>query len=230
MLARARARRHRRRWRRVRPPPAERAAQSASAGPTGGPVRSRRPCPSSSEPSRRPGPARSAKPCAGPRTIWASRWPSSIAPMRPSPLLEESYRLGTGGAMTVRLLMRCYINVPAVRRARGDPPQPLAEMVEEGLQPGPSLRGQQHHRLAGRQPGRVHGRSRAASSDALRYQDEAILHTRAVQSVHLNTKLQTHAAHPTAARRDRGGGARHGLEEAEALGSDAEPQVAGATR
>jgi len=30
--------------------------------------------------------------------------------------------------------MRCYINIPAVRQARGDAVEPLTEMVEEGLQ------------------------------------------------------------------------------------------------
>ena len=48
-------------------------------------------------------------------------------------LLEESYRLAQS-ADDLNLLLRCYVNIPAVRSNHGDDLRPLAAMVDEGLQ------------------------------------------------------------------------------------------------
>ncbi len=113
------------------------------------------------------------------------------------------------------LLMRCYINLPAVRQSRGDPTQPLVEMVDEGLRMARrSAAANTVVWLAANQAEFMMDLGRL--DDALAYQDEAILNARIVGAEHLPVKLRARAE--IQRLRGEAGAAASDLEEAEQLG------------
>jgi class 3 adenylate cyclase/tetratricopeptide (TPR) repeat protein len=137
-------------------------------------------------------------------------------------LLEESYRQARESG-DGPLLMRCYINLPAVRQARGDEVGPLIEMVEEGLQL--ARRSAATHTivwLAGNQSDFMTGMGRL--EEALAYVDESVVQARMISSPHLAPKLSARArlqlmlGDADAAQRD--------LDDAGRLDTSLEPQTA----
>lgn len=137
-------------------------------------------------------------------------------------LLEHSH-LPARSASDRALLMRGYINIPAVRQARGDPPAPLLPIVEEGLQ---LARRQAASTtivwLAGNLADFMLDMGRVPEAEA--YLDEAIRHGEVVSSPHLASKHCGRAL----ARQLRGdlSGARRDLATAGRVGLSDEPQVA----
>jgi len=137
-------------------------------------------------------------------------------------LLEESYRqaLESGDGA---LLLRCYINLPAVRQARGDDVEPLVVMVDEGLQL--ARRSAASHTivwLAGNQGEFMLDLGRL--DEALAYLDESVVHAQMISSPHLAPKLSARAR--LHLMRDDAESAQHDLDEATQLGPSVEPQTA----
>ena len=137
-------------------------------------------------------------------------------------LLEESYRLAREAGDRA-LLMRCYINLPAVRQRRGDPTAPLAEMIDEGL--GLARRSAASNTVAWLACNQGAFLTEAGRFDeALAYQDEGIAQLRILNAVRLSTQLRLRAwlhwlrGDEQAARSD--------VEEAERAQSETEPQTA----
>ncbi len=137
-------------------------------------------------------------------------------------LLEDSY----AQAITAKdraLLMRCYINIPAVRLSRGDPPGPLSAMTEEGLTL--ARRSAASHTiiwLAGNQSEIM--REMGRLDEAMAYVDEAIVEARRLSSRALGTKLSLRAR--THRLRGDFDAAARDLDEVIRLGPGREPQVA----
>ena len=137
-------------------------------------------------------------------------------------VLAESYRQAQE-SNDRPLLLRCYINLPAVRQTRGDAIGPLVEMVDEGLRL--ARRAAASHTivwLAGNQAEFMADLGRL--DEALAYLDEALLHAQVVSSAHGAGKLSVRAR----IQRLRGDvdAAARDLEEVARLGSSSEPQVA----
>jgi tetratricopeptide (TPR) repeat protein len=137
-------------------------------------------------------------------------------------LLEESYRLAREAGDRA-LLMRCYINLPAVRQRRGDATAPLAEMIDEGL--GLARRSAASNTVAWLACNQGAFLTEAGRFDeALAYQDEGIAQLRILNAVRLSTQLRLRAwlhwlrGDEQAARSD--------VEEAERAQSETEPQTA----
>jgi len=106
-------------------------------------------------------------------------------------LLEESYQQARE-ADDRGLLLRCYINLPAVRQACGEPTEPLVEMVEEGLRL--ARRSAAAHTvawLAGNQAEFMADLGRL--DESLAYLDEAILNAHVISSPHRAAKLAARA-------------------------------------
>jgi class 3 adenylate cyclase/tetratricopeptide (TPR) repeat protein len=137
-------------------------------------------------------------------------------------LLEESFRQARESGDGA-LLLRCYINLPAVRQGRGDEVEPLIAMVEEGLQL--ARRSAASHTivwLAGNRADFMVDLGRL--DEALTSVDESVVHAQMISSPHLAPKLSMRArlhlmqGDVDAAQRD--------LDEAARLGPSAEPQTA----
>jgi len=138
------------------------------------------------------------------------------------PLLEDSYRRALE-TKDRALQMRCYINLPAVRSSRGDPPGPLAEMGEEGLRLARrSAASNTVAWLAGNQAGFMMDAGRL--TEALLYLDESIEHGRVLGDAHTGTKLYVRA-HLKCLLGDIDGAAQD-VQEARAMPADLEPQSA----
>ncbi len=137
-------------------------------------------------------------------------------------LLEESQRQAQQ-SQDRGLLMRCYINLPAVRESRGDALGPLVEMVDEGLHVARRAAASGTITwLAGNQAEFMFHLGRL--DEAMAHQEEALLHARIVGS----TAAGSYAA-GVAFLHLLGGEyavAARELEEAERLGISSEPQLA----
>ncbi len=138
-------------------------------------------------------------------------------------LLEDSFQRARE-ADDRNLLMRCYINLPAVRVGRGDPPEPLIAMIVEGL--GLARRSAASQTIAWLASNLTEFMVDTGRLDeALAYMDEAVTAARAVGHAHLPSSLWHRSVlhrmrgEPEAAARD--------LAEAERLGEISEPQLAG---
>ena len=137
-------------------------------------------------------------------------------------LLEESFRMARE-AEDRGLLMRCYINLPAVRYGRGDPLGPLIDMLDDGLRT--ARRAAATHSLAWLAGNRAEfSREMGRLDEALAHADEAVCNAPVISPSHWSARLLSRAlihryrGEPEEALRD--------LEEAERIGGDLEPQVA----
>ncbi len=137
-------------------------------------------------------------------------------------LLEESFRMARE-AEDRGLLMRCYINLPAVRYGRGDPLGPLIDMLDDGLRT--ARRAAATHSLAWLAGNRAEfSREMGRLDEALAHADEAVRNASVISPSHWSARLLSRAlihrfrGEPEDAARD--------LEEAERIGGEHEPQVA----
>ena len=138
-------------------------------------------------------------------------------------LLEDSYAQARESSDRA-LLMRCYINIPAIRLSRGDPPGPPSAMTEEGLTLARrSAASLAIIWLAGNQSEFMRDMGRL--DEAIAYVDEAIVEARRLSSRALGTKLSLRAR--THRLRGDFDAAARDLDEVIRLGPGREPQVAG---
>ncbi len=137
-------------------------------------------------------------------------------------LLEESLELArTSGDR--ELLLRCYVNVPATREARGDRLEPLAEMSLEGLQLARRLAASQYITWLGSNRA-DHLADLGRVAEAVEHLSEAIAHAEAISFMHLGAHRCGRAAYRLLLG-DREGAATD-IEAAEQIGISSEAQVA----
>ena len=137
-------------------------------------------------------------------------------------LLEESFRQAQV-ADDRGLLLRCYINLPAVRYGRGDPLAPLIDMLDEGLRM--ARRSAATHSLAWLAGNRAEfSRELGRLDEALAHADEAVHNAPVISPSHWSARLLSRAL----IHRYRGEAedAALDLAAAERIGGDHEPQVA----
>ena len=137
-------------------------------------------------------------------------------------LLEESFRQARE-ADDRGLLLRCYINLPAVRYGRGDPVAPLIDMLDEGLRM--ARRSAATHSLAWLAGNRAEfSRELGRLDEALAHADEAVHNAPVISPSHWSARLLSRAL----IHRYRGEveDAALDVDAAERIGGDHEPQVA----